>query len=105
MEKFITTHICSICGTEYISNPGYCDESIDCAFDEGASLVTVQFPERIVKTKIESRFIMKITVKVLDRKAPAPSFLRSVEFDSMESAQAYAEQYRNSQFWSVVEVR
>ena len=48
---------------------------------------------------------MNITVKVLDRKAPAPSFLRNVEFDSMESAQAYAEQYRNSQFWSVVEVR
>jgi hypothetical protein len=48
---------------------------------------------------------MNIVVKVLDRKAPAPSFLRNVEFDSMESAQAYAEQYRNSQFWSVVEVR
>lgn len=35
---------CEICGTEYINSryfPGYCDETVECAFDEGASLVTV----------------------------------------------------------------
>lgn len=48
---------------------------------------------------------MNITVKVLDRKAPSPSFLRNVEFDSMESAEAYAAEFTNSQFWSVIEVR
>jgi hypothetical protein len=48
---------------------------------------------------------MKIIVNVLDKKAYAPSHLRFVEFDSMEDAQAYAEQYRNEDYWSVVEVR
>jgi len=32
---------CGICGEEYISNPGYCDESLDCAMDEGKHLVAV----------------------------------------------------------------
>ena len=48
---------------------------------------------------------MNIIVKVLDRKAPAPSFLRNVGFDSMESAEAYAAEFTNSQFWSVIESR
>ena len=55
------------------------------------------------KKKVGSK--MNITVKVLDRKAPSPSFLRNVEFDSMESAEAYAAEFTNSQFWSVIEVR
>jgi hypothetical protein len=48
---------------------------------------------------------MNIVVKVLDRKAPAPSFLRNVEFDSMEKAEAFAEEYRNSQYWSIIHVQ
>jgi len=48
---------------------------------------------------------MNIIVKVLDRKAPAPSFLRNVEFDSMEKAEAFAEEYRNSQYWSIIHVQ
>jgi hypothetical protein len=48
---------------------------------------------------------MKIIVNVLDKKVSAPSHVRFVEFDSMEDAQAYAEQYRNEDYWSVVEVR
>jgi hypothetical protein len=32
---------CLLCGEEYISNPSYCDESLECAMDEGESLVAV----------------------------------------------------------------
>jgi hypothetical protein len=32
---------CGICGEEYISNPSYCDETLECAFDEGESLITL----------------------------------------------------------------
>ena len=41
MEKFVTTFICSVCDTEYITNPGYCDETLECAFDEGENIIAV----------------------------------------------------------------
>jgi hypothetical protein len=32
---------CLLCGEEYISNVGYCDESLECAMDSGENLVAV----------------------------------------------------------------
>jgi hypothetical protein len=34
---------CEICGTTYIDNGwfNYCDETLDCAFDEGQSVIKV----------------------------------------------------------------
>ena len=33
--------VCGMCGEEYSAEPwwGYCDESIECAFDNGESLI------------------------------------------------------------------
>lgn len=34
--------VCLVCGAEYEGNGyGYCDESLECAFDEGEHLVAV----------------------------------------------------------------
>lgn len=37
--------ICLLCGTEYVASvyglPSYCDETIDCAFDDGENLVSI----------------------------------------------------------------
>jgi hypothetical protein len=34
--------VCLICGTDYVgSGYGYCDESLECAFDEGEHLVKI----------------------------------------------------------------
>ena len=32
---------CQICEEEYNTNVGYCDETLECAFDEGEHLVKV----------------------------------------------------------------
>ena len=32
---------CGICGEEYTANPSYCDETLECALDEGESLIAV----------------------------------------------------------------
>jgi hypothetical protein len=42
MEEYPTTHICTLCGAEYIRGGyGYCDESLECAMDSGEHLVAV----------------------------------------------------------------
>ena len=41
MTEIITTHICTLCDSEYMANPGYCDETLECAFDEGEHLVKI----------------------------------------------------------------
>jgi hypothetical protein len=37
--------VCLLCGTEYVASvyglPSYCDETIDCAFDDGEHLVHI----------------------------------------------------------------
>jgi hypothetical protein len=33
--------VCLVCGTDYITTPSYCDESLDCAFDGGEHLVKI----------------------------------------------------------------
>jgi hypothetical protein len=33
--------VCLICGNDYIGSPSYCDNTLDCAFDEGEHLVKV----------------------------------------------------------------
>jgi len=32
---------CGICGEEYTAKVAYCDETLECAFDEGESLILV----------------------------------------------------------------
>ena len=32
---------CLLCGEEYTANVGYCDESLECAMDDGEHLVSV----------------------------------------------------------------
>lgn len=39
--SFESNYKCGICGEEYTTKPFYCDESIDCAFDEGRSIITL----------------------------------------------------------------
>ena len=34
--------VCGLCGEEYIREVSYCDESIECAFDEGEHLISVR---------------------------------------------------------------
>jgi hypothetical protein len=42
LTEYPVTHICTLCGTEYIRGGyGYCDESLDCAMDSGEHLVQV----------------------------------------------------------------
>jgi hypothetical protein len=38
-----TFFVCTICGEEYGNEPawGYCDETINCAFDDGESLIVL----------------------------------------------------------------
>jgi hypothetical protein len=33
--------VCLVCGADYITTPSYCDESLDCAFDDGEHLVKI----------------------------------------------------------------
>ena len=33
--------VCLICGADYIEVPQYCDETLECAFDEGDHLVNI----------------------------------------------------------------
>ena len=36
-----TVQVCGICGEEYIRPVAYCDETIECATDEGESLISL----------------------------------------------------------------
>jgi hypothetical protein len=33
--------ICLVCGDDYVSAPDYCDSTLDCAMDDGESLVHI----------------------------------------------------------------
>jgi len=46
----------------------------------------------------------KITVSVFDKHS-VPSFIESVDFDSIESAEVFADKYRDSDYHATVAVR
>lgn len=36
-------YVCLLCGEEYLDNAyGYCDETLDCAFDDGEHLILIR---------------------------------------------------------------
>ena len=37
-----STAKCLLCGEEYTGNVSYCDETLECAFDEGENLIRFQ---------------------------------------------------------------
>lgn len=42
MNELVAVQKCGLCGEEYISKVSYCDETLECAFDEGEHLIDLE---------------------------------------------------------------
>lgn len=41
-SSLVTVQVCTLCGEEYIRPVSYCDETLECAMDDGEHLEMVQ---------------------------------------------------------------